>query len=152
MAEASRRATRPAGRGGLPNALFVVAGIEAPPPELAGLAGTVTVAFPWGSLLRGVIGVDQTAMAGLRALVRPDGQIEALVSIAARDGLGELASALDDLCRLESAWATLGIAIEELRPVRPDEIVAGGSTWAKRLRAGSSDRPKVTRLVLRRLP
>ncbi len=152
MAEASRRAARAVGRGGLANALFVVAGIEAPPPEIAGLADLVTVEFPWGSLLRGVLGADPRAMAGLGALVRPGGRLEALVSIADRDGLAELTTVLGDRGGLEGAWSTLGFAIEELRSAQPDEIAAGGSTWAKRLGAGSSDRRPVTRLVLRRLP
>ncbi len=126
MAEASRRAARPVARGGLPNALFVVAGIEAPPPELAGLADLVTVEFPWGSLLRGILGVDPRAMNGLGALVQPSGRIEALVSIAERDGLGELASALDDRSRLEHAWSALGFTIGELRT---GPTGRGGGRW-----------------------
>ena len=152
LAEASRRAARPAGRGGLANALFVVAGIEAPPSELLGLADLVTVAFPWGSLLRGVLGTGSRAMDGLGALVRPGGRIEALVSITDRDGLGELESALDDRRELEAAWSGLGFAVEELRAASPDELAASGSTWAKRLSAGAPGRRPVTRLILRRLP
>ena len=152
MAEASRRAARPEPRDGLPNALFVVAAIEAPPPELANLAGIVTVAFPWGSLLRGVLGGDPRAMAGLGGLVRTGGRIEALVSIAQRDGLGDLAWRLDDRAELEDAWSGLGFAVEELRAARPDELAASGSTWAKRLGVRSPARRSATRLVLRRLP
>jgi 16S rRNA (adenine(1408)-N(1))-methyltransferase len=46
MAEASRRAAAKPRRGGLPNALFVVAAAEALPPELAGVAELVTAHFP----------------------------------------------------------------------------------------------------------
>ena len=45
MAEASRRAGRKPGHGGLENALFVVAAAEAPPAELEGVADLVTVQF-----------------------------------------------------------------------------------------------------------
>ncbi len=55
MAEASRRAARPAARGGVANALFVVAAAERPPIELLGIADEVTINFPWGSLLRGAL-------------------------------------------------------------------------------------------------
>jgi hypothetical protein len=55
MADASRRAARPVKRGGLPNALFVVAAAENLPSELGGWAEAVTVHFPWGSLLRGLL-------------------------------------------------------------------------------------------------
>jgi 16S rRNA (adenine(1408)-N(1))-methyltransferase len=88
MAEASRRAARPARKGGLPNALFVVASAEAPAPELSGVADLVTVHFPWGSLLRGVLGIDDAAARGISALPRPEmGLIDAFVSVTARDGL-----------------------------------------------------------------
>jgi 16S rRNA (adenine(1408)-N(1))-methyltransferase len=46
MAEASRRAAANPRRGGLPNALFVVAGAEVLPPELDGSADWLTAWFP----------------------------------------------------------------------------------------------------------
>ena len=46
MAVASRRAAATPRRGGLPNALFVVAAVEALPPELNGLTNAVTIHFP----------------------------------------------------------------------------------------------------------
>jgi len=54
MAEASRRADR----RGPSNALFLAAGVETlPASPLTGSADLVTVMFPWGSLLRGVLGL-----------------------------------------------------------------------------------------------
>src|SRR5258706_5718256 len=52
MAASSLRAARPTCKGGLPNALFVVAAAERPPDELCAVAAEVTILFPWGSLLR----------------------------------------------------------------------------------------------------
>jgi 16S rRNA (adenine(1408)-N(1))-methyltransferase len=51
MADAARKATARSGKpgkpgGGLPNALFVVAAVEALPVELAGVADLVTAHFP----------------------------------------------------------------------------------------------------------
>ena len=63
MAEASRRAARPAARGGVSNALFVVAAAERPPMELLAIADELTINFPWGSLLRGALGIDDAAAA-----------------------------------------------------------------------------------------
>jgi 16S rRNA (adenine(1408)-N(1))-methyltransferase len=152
MADASRRAARPAARGGRPNVLFVVAGVEVPPVELVGRADLVTVDLPWGSLLRGVLGLDARAAAGLASLVRPGGALEALVSIEPRDGLGDLLGhgAADD--RLATAWAGLEFRLTELRPAEPREVLASGSSWARRLGATAGDRRRVTRLCLRRLP
>src|SRR4029453_7667927 len=65
MAETSRRAAR---RAAVPNVLFLVASAEAPPSELLGLADEVRILFPWGSLLRGLLGHDERVARGIAAL------------------------------------------------------------------------------------
>ena len=77
MTESSRRASR---RDALPNALFAVAAAEQPPGPLRGLAGALTIQFPWGSLLRGVLGGDDAVLAGVAALLAPGAEGAALVS------------------------------------------------------------------------
>jgi len=149
MAESSRRAARPSGPGGHPNALFVVAAVETPPAELVGRADLVTVHFPWGSLLRGLLAADHRAAIGSASLLRADGVLEALVSIDDRDGLDELAAIVADRGHLEAAWSAHRLRLLELRPATGAEVTATGSTWAKRL-AAASGRRAVTRLVLQR--
>ncbi len=134
------------------NALFCVAGVEAPPRELVGRADLVTVRFPWGSLLRGVLGIDPAARAGLASLVAPSGSIEALVSVEQRDGLPDLASATADRTRLAGAWAGERFVLDDLHVAGEEEVAATGSTWAKRLGATSTERRRVVRLRLSRLP
>jgi 16S rRNA (adenine(1408)-N(1))-methyltransferase len=148
MAEASRRAARPAARGGLPNAVFVVAAAERPPAELIGVASELTIVFPWGSLLRGALAIDDTVAAGIVSLVGPGACVTAFVSITARDGLG--IESLDEpgaADALASRWACHGLRLEDVRPPSVDEMEATGSSWARRLRAGR-DRP-AWRLTLR---
>jgi 16S rRNA (adenine(1408)-N(1))-methyltransferase len=151
MARSSRRAARTERRGGGANALFIVAGIEAPPPELVGRADLVTVRFPWGSLLRGLLGLDPRAMAGLTSLVAPGGSVAALISIEARDGLDDVHPMQTDR-RLAESWARSGFELEEVRSARPWEVAASGSSWARRLGATSAEGRPVTRLRLSRLP
>ena len=142
MAEASRRAARPAARGGLPNALFVVAAAERPAPELIGAADEVTINFPWGSLLRGVLALDETVASGIVSLLRPGASLTAFVSITARDGLA--VPTLDDAGEadaLAARWASNGLGLEEVCPAVAVEIAASGSSWAKRLGAGTAGRP-----------
>jgi hypothetical protein len=86
MAEASRRAGRRPERGGLANALFVVAAAEALPPELDGLAALVTVHFPWGSLLRGLLAAEPAVLGGLTRILRPGGSLRLLVSATVPPG------------------------------------------------------------------
>jgi 16S rRNA (adenine(1408)-N(1))-methyltransferase len=129
MADASRRATR---RGALPNALFAVASAERPP--LTAIAGEITVNFPWASLLRGVLGADDAVLAGLAALAAPGAAITALVSVVPRDGVPPVPPA--DV--LGAAYDRAGLRLVEARPATEREVAASGSSWAKRLRAGSA--------------
>ena len=162
MAESSLRAARSSRRGGLPNALFVVAAAECPPDELAGLAGELTILFPWGSLLRGTLALDDAAAAGIARLVRTGGSLEAFVSITERDGLGLPRLCLEDGPSIARRWACHGLKLVIFEPASPEQIAATGSTWARRLGAGrgrragrrapeSGDTRRPTwRLVLRR--
>jgi 16S rRNA (adenine(1408)-N(1))-methyltransferase len=154
MAESSRRAARPAARGGLPNALFVVAAAEAPPPELAGIADTVVIQLPWGSLLRGALALDAAAAAGIAGLVAPAGRVEILLAPAVRD---RLEPELDVRRRLTNGladdWRRAGLELCDARPATDAEIAAARSTWARRLRLRGDDPERVAfRLVLRNLP
>ena len=152
MSETSRRASRAARKGGLPNALFVVASAERPPSELAGLADLVTVTLPWGSLLEGVLGRSVPVTCGLASLVAPGGRIEALVSTTARDGRD--LPALDDVMApaLVGTWAASGMRLDGFRPATAEELLATRSSWARRLRLGSrggQDRGAWTLVVTR---
>jgi 16S rRNA (adenine(1408)-N(1))-methyltransferase len=142
MADSSRRASR--GRTALPNALFAVAAAERPPEALQELAGSLTVNFPWGSLLRGLLGEDDAVLAGVARLMAPGAEGVVLLSVVARDGMPPV----PDWTPLALAYESHGLELVEMRPATPEEVAASGSSWAKRLRAGR-DRP-VTLLRLRR--
>lgn len=131
---ASRRAARTSKKGGLPNALFVVSPVEVLPDELAAVADEVRIAFPWGSLLRGVMGADDAVLAGIGRVAKPGADVRALFSITDRDGL-DIPRAVD-----RAAYDAAGLGVVEQRPATADEIAASRSTWAKRLHAGV-DRP-----------
>jgi 16S rRNA (adenine(1408)-N(1))-methyltransferase len=131
MADASRRAAK---RNALPNALFAVAAAERPPEALRALAQSLTITFPWGSLLRGVLGYDDAVLAGVAALLAPDASARALVSVVPRDGVPPIPAA----DRLGAAYAAHGLALRETRQATGEEVAASGSSWAKRLRAGAA--------------
>ncbi len=131
MAESSRRAAR---RLAPPNALFAVVAAEDPPRPLHGMADSLTVNFPWGSLLRGVLGHDDAVLSGLARLLAPGATGELLLSVAPRDGMPEV-PAPD---RLSGAYARHGLSLLEARPATAAQIEASGSSWAKRLRAGQA--------------
>jgi 16S rRNA (adenine(1408)-N(1))-methyltransferase len=133
MIESSRRASKPARRGGRPNALFVVAAAEAPPPVLACLADEITITLPWGSLLAGVLGRDDRVAAGVASLVAPCGLIRSIVSTASCDGRD--LPALDDglAAVIADTWAAHDLTLATFRPATAVELAATHSTWARRL-------------------
>jgi 16S rRNA (adenine(1408)-N(1))-methyltransferase len=137
MVESSRRAAGPARKGGRPNARFVVAAAESPSPALAGVAGLVTVRFPWGSLLRGCVGLDPAVAAGIAGLVAPGGTLELLLAPSARDGLDAVPTGVEGIVAVAAAtFEPFGFGLEVGRTATAEEIAISGSTWAKRLAAG----------------
>jgi 16S rRNA (adenine(1408)-N(1))-methyltransferase len=137
MASASRRASAKPRRGGLPNALFVVAAAESLPPELDGVADLVTVHFPWGSLLRGVLGADPAIMTSLTRVMRPGATLSMLLSSTARDhGAGVEPIRERTLQALAGEYGRHGLAVTEARPATSADVAAAHSTWGKRLGAG----------------
>ena len=54
----------------LPNALYVVANAQALPCEMHELASHVTINFPWGSLLSGLLTGDPALLDSLIAIAR----------------------------------------------------------------------------------
>src|SRR5215211_1204309 len=136
MIEASRRAAAPAGKGGRPNVRFVVASAEAAPRALAGSADLVTVRFPWGSLLRGCLGLDAGVATGVAGLVADGGALELLLAPASRDHLeGVPTGAQEVVAAAACAFEPFGFQLAVGRVATPAEIAAPGSTWAKRLAA-----------------
>lgn len=133
MATSSRRASR----RGPANALFLAEGAaQLAGSPLAGHVDLVTVNFPWGSLLRGVLGLDAAALAGVAALPRPGGRLRVLASVVPSDGVAGL-DCLDATAAtaIRDAWRAAGLELTSFRPATADEVAGSGSTWARRLRA-----------------
>jgi 16S rRNA (adenine(1408)-N(1))-methyltransferase len=137
MADGSRRAGARPRRGGLPNALFVVAAVESIPSELDGVADLVTVHFPWGSLLRGLLGADPATMRALTGMMRPGATLSMLLSSTARDHGAGLEPVNERTLHARSeAYRPYGLAVTGTRPATAGDVAAAHSTWGKRLGAG----------------
>lgn len=141
MAESSRRASR----DGTTNAVFLAAGAESLScvPWLAGSVDRVTVSFPWGSLLRGTLGLDDgEVLRGVGAVLRAGGAVEVLASVVPSDrveGMDVLDATAEPAIR--DAWAAAGLELLAMCPAMRDDVVASRSSWARRLGAGHADRP-----------
>jgi 16S rRNA (adenine(1408)-N(1))-methyltransferase len=141
MAEASRKAMRAAKRAVLPSALFVVAAAEALPAELNDRADRLTVQFPWGSLLSGLLDGDPAIVSGIARIAKPGAPVSLLLSVTEHDRVVGRA-ALDDatFAGLEPRYAAHGLTLRDAGPATAEQLARSHSTWAKRLRAGS-ERP-----------
>jgi 16S rRNA (adenine(1408)-N(1))-methyltransferase len=150
MAEASRRADR----AGLDGVLFLAAGVESLPVSLlAGSADLVTVTFPWGSLLRGILGLDQAALCGVASALAQGGRLEVLASVEPSDGLAGM-SALRTGAEpaIRAAWAAAGLQLTAFEEASDTAIAASGSSWARRLRGrGRTPADRRSREVRRRV-
>lgn len=134
LADTSRRAARAQKKGGLPNTLFLAEGAEQLPGPLAGRANLVTIALPWGSLLRGLLSADTTLVAAITGCLRPDGEIEMLLSAVATDPatagftLGRATAA-----ELAFAYSNLGLQVVDRRAAEGSDVARLSSGWGGRL-------------------
>jgi 16S rRNA (adenine(1408)-N(1))-methyltransferase len=130
--------------------VFVAAGVEMLPVELAGLADLVTVRFPWGSLLRGALGLDDRAAIAIARLVSAMGALEMTVSVQDRDavGLGRPAGPFGDrdIERIRGVYAGFGLELCDVRPLGLEDLTDLHSTWARRLRVDRDRRAWSLRL------
>ena len=113
MAESSRRAAAPALRGGVPNATFLAAAADELPGPLAGHADHLTIALPWGSLLRGLLTADNSLITGVAGLLRPRGEVEILISSTDRDAAanGYPISTASDASALAARLESAGLCV-----------------------------------------
>ena len=122
-----------------PNALFVRASLEALPAELNGLAHEVSVNFPWGSLLVGVLQPQGDAVRALRALCREGAELRITTSIdGARDAamLAALPPRFLDKTHQElltAEYAAAGLELCAITELRDADARAVGTTWARKL-------------------
>ena len=147
MESSSLSAGRKPERGGVPNALFVVATAEDPPAELTGVADVVSVLLPWGRLLRGVLLGQADVLGSLARIARPGAYVRIVLNNEIFEDpvpldAAELPEATVDyaLTELEPLYAQAGIRLEEARLLDEDEVKRLRTTWARRLAHGRSPR------------
>jgi 16S rRNA (adenine(1408)-N(1))-methyltransferase len=127
-------------RARLANTAFLVEGVERVPPQLARLADEVTVHFPWGSLLRGLVDGSSSVVAPLAGLMRAGAELRVLVSLIDRDGsAGVTPSVIESRSAIYAAHGLHVIGVEWASSAA---VVESRSAWAKRLAVGRS-RPAV---------
>ncbi|NTU82164.1 MAG: class I SAM-dependent methyltransferase [Chloroflexales bacterium] len=132
--DACREPLRERSRRGPPNAIFAIANALALPPELDGLAHRVSVNFPWGSLLVGLIEGDGRLLDGLGRVSRPQALLDVHLNGGAFAELG--LDAEQGAARVSAVLTTAGWRCAAPAPLGARQLRSLASTWAHRLAHG----------------
>ena len=127
-------------RACLANAAFLVEGVERLPPAFARVADAVTVHFPWGSLLRGLVDGSGSVVGPIANLMKTGAELRVLMSSVDRDGFGELTPS--QVVSRRDAYRDHGLRLVDACWASAATVAATRSAWAKRLAVGRA-RPAV---------
>ena len=122
-------------RARLPNAAFLVEGVERLPRELECLADEVVVHFPWGSLLHGLLDGSSSVVGPIASLMKAGAELRVLMSDVTPSLItSRFATYAEHGLHLTDAdWASNAIVAESR------------SAWAKRLAVGRARRAVIAR-------
>ena len=120
-------------RARLANIAFLVEGVERLPPQLSQIAHEVSVHFPWGSLLRGLVDASPSIVGPIADLLKPGAELRVLISAVDRDGVGEITPSV--LSARSDAYAEHGLDLVGASWASPVAVRESHSAWAKRLGA-----------------
>jgi 16S rRNA (adenine(1408)-N(1))-methyltransferase len=130
-------------RARLENAAFLVEGVERLPCELARLADEVTVHFPWGSLLRGLVDGSSAVLGPIAGMMKVGAELRVLLSAIDRDGYEELTPvAIASRC---GTYADHGLRLVDAEWASSPIVAESRSAWAKRLGVGRARRAVIAR-------
>jgi 16S rRNA (adenine(1408)-N(1))-methyltransferase len=145
LAEYSAKIGKKPSRGGLPNVLYVLASAEALPDELAGVADQISINFPWGSLMAGLIRGEPGLLASIARTAKPGATLAIYLNTAVfadpipLDVLGLPEVTLDYVqTELAPRYAAAGIRITEAQLVGKEGMAGIPSLWARRLAFGKA--------------
>jgi 16S rRNA (adenine(1408)-N(1))-methyltransferase len=132
--DACREPLRERSRAVAPNALFVVANALALPGELDGVAQRVSINFPWGSLLEGLVEGGPGLLEGLSRVARLDALLEVRLNGGA---VAELGFGLEEcLGRVQQVLAAAGWRCGPEMYLSGRQLRSLPTTWARRLAHG----------------
>lgn len=136
--DACRENLREHSRAKLDNMLFIIAEAQHLPQELTGLISHVTINFPWGSLLQGLLAADRALMEQLAAVSHPGASAEIHLNSGALSQAGTALAAGAE--RIRANLSNWGWLVLDPQPLSLCMLRAFPSTWARRLASGRDPR------------
>ncbi|MFL6130986.1 MAG: methyltransferase domain-containing protein [Mycobacteriales bacterium] len=142
------RALTGARRRRLHRLLFVTWSMDEPLPALAGRCAEIAVVMPWGSLLDGILGADDTVLRSVLGLGAPGSVLTAVVNVRPWDAPASVDRRLaatpeptpGHLAGLADRYAALGWRLHPPAWLTGAEARALGSSWASRVVAARASR------------
>jgi hypothetical protein len=132
--DSCRENLREYSRTKLPNALFVIANAQGLPRELHGLVSHISMNFPWGSLLEGLLTHDSKLMCGLEAVSSSTTSMDLHLNGGALQEAGWSLEGGSQQIRnnlLQAGWR-----VEAPTKMSINSLRAFPSTWARRIAVG----------------
>jgi 16S rRNA (adenine(1408)-N(1))-methyltransferase len=136
--DANRDNLRQTSRCAPANALFIIANARSLPYELQGLASHITINFPWGSLLEGLLEHDAALLTGLCSIAQPGTGLEIHVNGGALAEAGWLLET--GARRIRDVLTANGFIMQHPTTLTTHELRSVPTTWAKRLAFGRDPR------------
>lgn len=118
-----------------PNALYLIANALEMPLQLANFADVVTINFPWGSLLSGLLENNPGLLAGLRRLAHPGARLEIRLNGNALDKAG-CYTPEEGSARVRQVLSQFGLEVGPVLKIPAATLRTYPTTWAKRLAYG----------------
>lgn len=136
--DACRENLRETSRRAPDNALFVIANAFAMSHELGGVISRITINFPWGSLLTGLLDADPALLSGLMSVAQPTTTVDVRLNAGA---LAEAGWPLDaGAAHIREVLAAHGLRMKRPVPLDSGDLRVYPTTWAKRLAYGRDPR------------
>ncbi len=139
---ASKSALKPS-KGGVSNAVFIVAAVEDLPEELNNIADKIHVMLPWGSLLEGIIKGNLHVLENLAKIAKQQAEFEFCFTYDVLREANEIVKrelpiiTLDYLKDyLAKKYSVCGFTLKEVNLMTEKELRTYPTTWAKRLGFG----------------
>ncbi len=145
--DACRENLQASSRAALRNMLFVIASASNLPDELNGLFSRITINFPWGSLLDGLLLSDQGLFSGLASVSSSNAQIEICLNAGALSEAGTTLKRGTEI--ISENLNQNGWSLKSSCPMDRVALTDIPTTWAKRLAYGRD--PRAMRLIGKRV-
>jgi hypothetical protein len=120
------------------NALYLIADARALPCALDQRATHITINFPWGSLLGGLLVSEAALLKRIAAVARPGALLELRLNGGALTETGWQLAAGGE--QIRHALHTAGFCMQPAVELGPHQLRACPTTWAKRLACGRDPR------------